>query len=79
MVDKTSEAHLGHISQAALTVTSAVCSNCVPVQQGEEGNAGGSGFARGPDYHRFITSCLPVLLLLPHNAPSSLLNSEHKL
>ena len=34
-----------------------------PVQQGqkEEGGMqkGGSGFARGPDYHRFITSCLP--------------------
>ena len=47
----------------ALTVTS-VCSNCAPVLQEQEREKAGSGVAWGPDYHRFITSCLPNLL--PH-------------
>ena len=42
---------------------------CAGARGGEGECRGGSGFARGPDYHRFITSCLPVLL--PHNAPCS--------
>ena len=39
----------------ALTVTS-VCSNCAPVLQEQEREKAGSGVARGPDYHRFITT-----------------------
>lgn len=72
---EASEAHLGHSPKQPWLwpLYAATVHLCRRSRWGEEGNAGGSGFARGPDYHRFITSCLPTSSPSMHPAPAQTL------